>query len=437
MISVAFHNGKQDTRSAPFYVYNGSDTIYAGDASGYLHEFTGVFLGTPAEVTTGGWPIEVNTSSYILTSPVYDSVSGNIFVADSGGYLYSYGASSATLVGKSSPLANGPGIVDAPLVDSTTGMVYAFVGEDYNTGTNDWLCDNSNGCDGVFQFSTTFSGAGSSSTCVWTHGSSGGAGSWPSGTQCGREAVFGSGGTSGTSIYAGSFDQAYYDNPGLNGNLWVCATNPTPAARLNYVSFASGTNFAGTPLAFASGSAINPLTSSSSSCSPVTEFLDISATTTLSAAITSTGATSISVSSGTKLANSDYIQVDSEVMQISSGGGTTSLTVTRGVLGTSAATHSQGATVNDIHDWIYLGVTGTGNQSACASAGCVYNFNVISGVPSSATAGIAAASGSSGIIIDNASLSAGASQIYFSSLANESCQSTTSGCAVQASQSAP
>ncbi len=53
-----------DTNSPPFYNYaRGSDTLWVGDDLGYLHKFTGVFNGTPAEVTTGGWPIHVVTEA--------------------------------------------------------------------------------------------------------------------------------------------------------------------------------------------------------------------------------------------------------------------------------------------------------------------------------------------------------------------------------------
>jgi hypothetical protein len=78
---------------------------------------------------------------------------------------------------------------------------------------------------------------------------------------------------------------------------------------------------------------------------------------TLSAAITTTGQSSISVTSacgtGSRLcfpqkgATSFYILIDSEIMQVSSNGGqgTTSWTVSRAALGTTAATHSNGAAI--------------------------------------------------------------------------------------------
>jgi hypothetical protein len=69
--------------------------------------------------------------------------------------------------------------------------------------------------------------------------------------------------------------------------------------------------------------------------------------TTLSAAISSTSATSASVTSGTGIANNDFLQIDNEIVQVTAGGGTTALTISRGQKGTTAATHSSGAGVVD------------------------------------------------------------------------------------------
>lgn len=44
-----------DSYSSPYYDYD-SDTLYVGDDLGYLHQFTGVFAGTPAE-STSPWPV--------------------------------------------------------------------------------------------------------------------------------------------------------------------------------------------------------------------------------------------------------------------------------------------------------------------------------------------------------------------------------------------
>ena len=78
------------------------DMLYVGDSSGELYKFTGVFKGTPAEVTST-WPITV--SANILTSPVYDTSTSNVFIADSGGFLYSYKAATGALVGKKQPIS--------------------------------------------------------------------------------------------------------------------------------------------------------------------------------------------------------------------------------------------------------------------------------------------------------------------------------------------
>ena len=175
--TIALNGSPNDLNSAPFADY-GSDTMYVGDNSGHLHKFIGVFNGVPAEVTSTPWPIAI--SANILTSPVYDSgASGNVYVADSGGMLYGFNAASGVEVMQSSQLTvafGWVGIVDAPLVDSTTEEVYVFVGEDANTSTASGVgCQNATGCSGVFQFpaaNTTVATGGSAcdaaSNAAWT-----------------------------------------------------------------------------------------------------------------------------------------------------------------------------------------------------------------------------------------------------------------------------
>lgn len=258
-ISVKFNNGKNDTISSPFYDY-ANDIVYVGDSSGNLHKFTPVFNGTPAEVLTG-WPVTV--SSNVLTSPVYDPTSRNVFVADSGGFLYSYPAAGGTLVKSSQLAATGSkGIVDSPIVDSTLGEVYVFVGQDGSTGTSN-SCTNNTGCNGVFQFPVGFTAG--TGTCVSTNGSS-----WTSGTSCGSESVFGVG-TSSTVLYDGTFDQIYYTNSGASGNLWTCAATATPAPKLMNTPFSSG-GFGAT--VSRANNVVNPLTSAAASCSAVTEIVN-------------------------------------------------------------------------------------------------------------------------------------------------------------------
>ena len=59
MTTIAFNGTPNDTNSSPYYVFSGpdADAIFVGDSTGKLHKFTGVFNGTPAEVTTGGFPV--------------------------------------------------------------------------------------------------------------------------------------------------------------------------------------------------------------------------------------------------------------------------------------------------------------------------------------------------------------------------------------------
>lgn len=61
--------GANDTASAPFVDYT-NDVLYVGDDIGRLHTFSGVFAGTPGEVT-GVFPVAVSTGN-VLSPPVYD-----------------------------------------------------------------------------------------------------------------------------------------------------------------------------------------------------------------------------------------------------------------------------------------------------------------------------------------------------------------------------
>jgi len=176
MTSLALSGGANDGGSSPFYNYGaGSDTLYIGDDSGKLHKFTGIFQGTPAEAASP-WPVVVSSSA--LSSPVYDSGSGRIFVGDyllnlsstcaapgnPCGYLHSILASTGATAGTSARLDAIFGLVDGPLVDSAAGMVYAFAGADSHTGIGS-PCGSNLQCSGVFQFPTSFtSGSGTETT---------------------------------------------------------------------------------------------------------------------------------------------------------------------------------------------------------------------------------------------------------------------------------
>jgi len=237
MYTLAFSNSNNDTYSAPFYDY-ANDAIYVGDDSGYLHMFTGVFNGTPGEVTTCGsapcWPVQLSTNK--LTSPVCDPVSGYAFVGDTGGYLYSVGTGTGTPTttsgskhGISSKL--GDTIIDGPLVDPSAGTVYAFV-------------TTSGGYNTVYQFPTSFtSGTGNGSVAV------------------------GTGGT-GYYLYAGDFDNVYFGSLTHAGNLWVAGNTSTGGGATLYRIPITSTGAMGTATPAISGfnSTLVPWES------PLTEF---------------------------------------------------------------------------------------------------------------------------------------------------------------------
>jgi hypothetical protein len=132
--------------SSPFYDY-GSDEIFVGDDGGNLHEFTGVFTGTPAEVTAGGWPVATMSGDAApqLGSPTYDETSENVFVGDASGrimYVRTAAGSAGTCLagsnGGNPPCVGSTTFVDpdgagatikisaAPIVDSTTQQVFVF-----------------------------------------------------------------------------------------------------------------------------------------------------------------------------------------------------------------------------------------------------------------------------------------------------------------------
>ena len=140
MISLTF-SASTAGNSSPFYNF-ATDELYLDDDSGVLHKFTGVFGGTPTEVTTG-WPITVH-AGVALTPPVFDSVTNNLFVGDSSGilsFVMDTGSTTGTCLTAVAPPCLGsttvvagagsalPIIVDSPMLDPTTGKVFVFVGD--------------------------------------------------------------------------------------------------------------------------------------------------------------------------------------------------------------------------------------------------------------------------------------------------------------------
>ncbi len=123
--SIPMSGGSPDFYSSPFVDY-ADDIAYVGDLNGNLHKFTGVFRGTPAEVTTGGWPFLVSVGFF---GPVYDSVSQHIFAGTYNGGLICIDVSSgapAACTTWAVSLGSYGYINDAPIVDSTAQTVFAM-----------------------------------------------------------------------------------------------------------------------------------------------------------------------------------------------------------------------------------------------------------------------------------------------------------------------
>jgi hypothetical protein len=220
--TVALSGSPSDTYSSPFYDY-ASDTLYVGDDGGKLHKFTNVFLGTPAEVTSG-WPVQVSSATVggALGSPVYDATTGLVFIGDyllnyastcepsatnaagSCGYLYS--VSSTPTVIKSAQLDYQYGIVDSPIVDPTTGQAFAYVGAD-----NTAACP-SGPCAGVFQFAEGFVAAAT-----------------------GTEAQVGAG---YEFLLSGAFDNNYFNSG--TGNMYVVGGTGPQNNTLYQIAMTSG-----------------------------------------------------------------------------------------------------------------------------------------------------------------------------------------------------
>jgi hypothetical protein len=219
-----------DTTSSVFIQYGG-DVAWVADSLGYLHKFTGVFEGTPAEATSP-WPVLLNsTVSSPATSPVYDFQSGYVFVTDQGGRLYK--VDSSANVTQSAQLDFGAGLVESPLVDSTAGTVFVF-------SSNDNTARCSGGpCSAIFEYTTSFTSDAPGYTEV------------PIGN------------SSTNPVYLGAFDSEYFTNFPRVGNLYACGYDGGIPALFQIAAVDS--NLVGP------ANEIAKLASATTTCSPVSD----------------------------------------------------------------------------------------------------------------------------------------------------------------------
>jgi hypothetical protein len=240
LFSLTFSNSASASISSPFYNYS-DDTLYVGDDNGVLHKFTGVFNGTPAEVTSGGWPFTISAGNF-LTGPVFDAVSGNIFVADTITSLYYVREIGSTVgacasgtppcIGTPSLTVSDPnvaeGVFDPPTVDQTSQRVFVFTG--FNPSDNA----------AVIQATTAL--ANPIDTVL----------------QGGYNPIF-----------SGAFDKNYNSGNYASGFLYACGTNPMGLYRIGF-------NSSGVMNSTKGAGSVNVEISGDSGpfCTPITEILN-------------------------------------------------------------------------------------------------------------------------------------------------------------------
>src|SRR3984957_5603188 len=239
MTTLNLQNGlggnTDDTTSSVFYDYT-NDIGWVGGTGGYLHQFAGLFNGTPGEVLTGGFPV-LGNSGATLANPVYEHRSANVFVEDTDGFFYRVASGSATVT-QSAQLDFGRAIADGPIVDAAGQVVYVFASSD---GSGN--CVGNADCAAVYQLSTSFVAGDSGSEVT-----------------VGESPVSGIGTPS--PLYSGGFDSTYLASHGT-GNLYVCG-NTGGAPVLYQVPISVGT--------MGAGIAGPPLSNSTTPCSPVTDI---------------------------------------------------------------------------------------------------------------------------------------------------------------------
>ncbi len=451
-----------DTTSSAFPDYS-HDVLWVGGALGWLHKISGPFLGTPGEVTTGGFPVRVSTTTTFISSPVYDRTSGNVFVGDASGFFYQVSATG--VVTKSGQIDHGTGLVAGPVIDSTKDRIYVFSSSDGSTSCP--TAAPTLPCSAVFEFAPGFAAAST-----------------------GTEAIVGTSQVAPpnpNAMYEGAFDSTYEASGTATGNFYVCG-NTGGAPTLYQIPIVTGvmqTPVTGPTLAGAT-TGCSPVTdiSNPSASGGIAEWIFASAQASGSGNNCAAGGCVMNFNVQPWLATHTYavgdIVLDSNLnVQVCRVAGTSKAAPHPNWNAAIEASTNDGATVRwtnqgphlashplwqashayaagseildsngnvqwasnagtskaGAHPGWSLFITGNTNDNAGANR---IQWKMV-GLP--ATFSVAASGGTGGIIIDNnvgSGTLAGASQVYFSTLSNQSCvtSGTTGGCAVQASQSA-
>jgi hypothetical protein len=241
-----------DSFSSPFYDYE-TDILYVGDDTGFLHKFTGVFLGTPAEVVStvkNIWPANLTSGFGNLNSPVFVEGVNEVLVTDTVGLIYAVdstiGGVYPTGMNFLDPKLASPGFEDAPLVDVTAGKMYMFAraSSEFIDSLAAYGFHGTPGVASVFQLAIPANPAAIHLAPYV------------------QAIVSDSATIPASAFYMGTFDDAYYGSAGT-GNLYVCSTHGSVNA---IWGIPITSNVMGTPV-------LGPtLTTANVACSPITEF---------------------------------------------------------------------------------------------------------------------------------------------------------------------
>ena len=357
------------TFSSPYVDY-ASDTLWVGDGNGRLHKFNNVFKAGPINPTQAGagsgFPAVVAAAGTKLSPPVFDDVyvwvgSSSNNANDDSGKMHRVLNSDGQITESAKLVPNATsGLIALPILDWARNRLYTTAFSIAYPGTNLPGCNSSgdtagNFCRAVLQFNT------STFTTTQT----------PAVAYAGRGTYDNTG---ARKQWNGAFDRSFY-NTGT-GNLYVCGGSQT-RTRHNTLwripltfNAVTGNTTMGTPVAGAqigthdlpdtASTAQNPI--STYDCSPVT-VVNYGSTSRLYASVPGTG----------------------------------NLFSTAPQCGATADATGQCIYMFDLND---LNGSGTGTP--------VWGNN------NSPSAALLVPGGTSGIIIDNTSGTAGASQVYFS-----------------------
>ncbi len=230
MTSLTFSPTSGDTLSSPWIDYS-TDTAYVGSDNGVMYKITGVFKSTP--VLAASWPITSN--KYRLGPPVLDS-SRNLLVVGSGNAsLYAIDVTTGIVQASQAIGAIGAkyaATISSPVIDITTGFVFAVSADDGSTAV-------------LKQLTTSTLGVVATA----------------------RIGIGGTPATTALVIQEPSLDNNYYNDP-ASGTIRVCGTSPTDTSPYEY---AFGFSPAGV-MNTSSSLARSLSTSTAARCTPMREF---------------------------------------------------------------------------------------------------------------------------------------------------------------------